>query len=293
MSVRFKFRSSVGFDSIEIGERPFISVGDLRTQIVKKKNLRTCQGFNLVISDSETGAEYMYDDYLLSNGSSVVIKRVPAASIPAIPAASGNSAVNHLTALVPSPSHNVNTIDFDDFGNDLYPAINLSSPSSDADVESPNLSLHDVDTLPRCKKRVRNNNGEYLLREDVGDNCNNICGNMNEREKASKNEEKWMDSNYAGCSSTEFNLDLPVEFKCPLCNMIFKQAVMIPCCQHSFCYECICSFLFEKSNCPKCSSIKFGISDLLPNLTLRQAIQHLPNFYAPSPKDVPDEAKAA
>ncbi|KMZ69353.1 hypothetical protein ZOSMA_216G00230 [Zostera marina] len=297
MPVRFKFRSSVGFDSIEIGDRPFISIGDLRNQIVMKKKLKTCQGFNLVISDSETGAEYMCDDYLLSNGSSVVIKRVPDLSVSrVVQVASGNSAVNHLTALVPSPSHNVNTIDFDDFGNDIYPAINLSTSSSDGDVESPNLSLHGVDDLLRSQKRIRSNTGEYFPRDNVGDNCNNIYENMNERKKTSKDEEKWMDTNYDECSPTEFNLDLPVEFKCPLCNTIFKQAVMIPCCQHSFCYECICSVLFEKSKCPKCSSAKFGISDLLPNLTLRQTVEYLPNFHVLksnlekiNSKDIPDE----
>lgn len=63
MPVRFKFRSSVGFDSIEIGDRPFISIGDLRNQIVMKKKLKTCQGFNLVISDSETGAGNSLSDY--------------------------------------------------------------------------------------------------------------------------------------------------------------------------------------------------------------------------------------
>lgn len=41
----------------------------------------------------------------------------------------------------------------------------------------------------------------------------------------------------------------------------------------------ICSVLFEKSKCPKCSSTKFGISDLLPNLTLRQTVEYLPNFH--------------
>lgn len=31
---------------------------------------------------------------------------------------------------------------------------------------------------------------------------------------------------------------LPSELKCSLCNTYFKEAMMIPCCQHSFCNKC-------------------------------------------------------
>ena len=33
-------------------------------------------------------------------------------------------------------------------------------------------------------------------------------------------------------------LEPPPELKCPLCSNIFKDAVMIPCCQYSFCDKC-------------------------------------------------------
>lgn len=32
--------------------------------------------------------------------------------------------------------------------------------------------------------------------------------------------------------------NLPMELKCSLCTNFFKDAVMIPCCQHSFCEKC-------------------------------------------------------
>lgn len=44
------------------------------------------------------------------------------------------------------------------------------------------------------------------------------------------------------------NVDLPSDIKCPLCDLVYKDAVMIPCCQHSFCEKCkflmMCIFLF-------------------------------------------------
>ncbi|KAL6000189.1 hypothetical protein ACLOJK_034867 [Asimina triloba] len=70
------------------------------------------------------------------------------------------------------------------------------------------------------------------------------------------------------------NAELPAELRCSLCNAIFKEAVMIPCCQHSFCDKCIHSVLVEKEKCPKCFSTKCRVDDLLPNVSLRQAIEH-------------------
>ena len=55
MSIRFKFRSAVGFDAVDIGERPAISVGELKSKIIAQKNLNLCQGFDLVFSDHLTG----------------------------------------------------------------------------------------------------------------------------------------------------------------------------------------------------------------------------------------------
>lgn len=55
MSVRFKFRSSLGFDSLDLGGRPSIPVGDLRARILEQKNLEVCGDFRLVIFDASTG----------------------------------------------------------------------------------------------------------------------------------------------------------------------------------------------------------------------------------------------
>ncbi|KAL8148569.1 hypothetical protein AgCh_005801 [Apium graveolens] len=54
-----------------------------------------------------------------------------------------------------------------------------------------------------------------------------------------------------------------------------KEAVIIPCCHQSFCERCIREVLTQKSKCPKCSSNKFKAEDVLPNLSLREAIVHL------------------
>ncbi|CAK9162215.1 unnamed protein product [Ilex paraguariensis] len=82
MSIRFKFRSSVNFDLIDIEGRPSISVRDLKSKIVRQKNLNISQDLDLVFSDALTGQEYDDKNFLIPSGSSIIIKRVPAGTVP-------------------------------------------------------------------------------------------------------------------------------------------------------------------------------------------------------------------
>ncbi|KAL2642125.1 hypothetical protein R1flu_009712 [Riccia fluitans] len=74
----------------------------------------------------------------------------------------------------------------------------------------------------------------------------------------------------------------PPELRCPLCQAIFKDAVMIPCCHYSFCDKCIRQELIEKGKCPQCGSSKFKNDDLLPNIALRQAIDRFLETQVPT-----------
>ncbi|KAH7428392.1 hypothetical protein KP509_10G090500 [Ceratopteris richardii] len=81
---------------------------------------------------------------------------------------------------------------------------------------------------------------------------------------------------------------LPPELSCSLCQGIFVEAVMIPCCQYSFCEKCIRHYLQKESPCPQCGSGKSKDCDLLPNVALRQAIDR---FRSSQPDiDAPKEA---
>lgn len=55
MWIRFKFRSAVSFDVLDIGDRPAISVGELKSKIIAHKNLKSCNDFDLFFSDHVSG----------------------------------------------------------------------------------------------------------------------------------------------------------------------------------------------------------------------------------------------
>jgi len=68
---------------------------------------------------------------------------------------------------------------------------------------------------------------------------------------------------------------IPPELQCPMCKNLLKDAVLIPCCGNSFCDECIRQTLLtdEQFTCPLCHTPNNSPDKLLPNKTLRQAVE--------------------
>ncbi|XP_024967690.1 E3 ubiquitin ligase PARAQUAT TOLERANCE 3-like isoform X1 [Cynara cardunculus var. scolymus] len=213
MSIRFKFRSSVNFDTIEIDDgKPYISVRELRNKILCQKKLNgIChKDFDLVFFDDLTGQDYNDDEFKITSGSSVIIKRVPAEPVP-------SAMLRHRKVEASELSEDIPKV--------------MDSHKQEEIVLEKKLTLED--TKHKKLEKVANTKGFDLQK-----------------------------------------VDLPSELRCPICNTHFKEAVMIPCCQHSFCEKCILEVLTLMARCPTCSSTKYRVEHLLPNLSLRLAIEH-------------------
>ncbi|XP_068661758.1 E3 ubiquitin ligase PARAQUAT TOLERANCE 3-like [Aristolochia californica] len=285
MVVLFKFRSSVNFDSVGIDGQPFISVRDLRAKIRLQKGLKICHDFDLVISDANTGEAFEDENYSICDGSSVIIKRVPAgtSALPsAVPCINSTEKTADFVINTMSFAANIDMENFDDFGVDLYPAPEASVFDScpdnhkvdcifkkNADDIVQRSSETSIVWCQNCEQMdtseaVPRGNTKCNVADDNGVKLQEDCDAMTEEQNRE-----------VGSSSPTFvNTEVPAELRCSLCNTIFKEAVMIPCCQHSFCNKCIRFELAEKKKCPKCSSAKCRVDDLLPNVSLRQAIEH-------------------
>ncbi|XXG81707.1 hypothetical protein AAC387_Pa09g2281 [Persea americana] len=293
MTVRFKFRSSVDFDSIDINGRSSISVRDLRVKIVQHKNLKICDDFDLVISDADTSAVYEDDDFPVPDGSSVIIKRVPArrsapSDLLCINSMKGmvTKSADYIDPIGCTPTANMELENFDDFGADLCPAPETSL-DSDIDIGKVNCSSSgkkdeavprgSLSSTPKGPKIELSDFSEAISRGILRRHCDKDYGAEGEKsqpEQQNKKDQKTLNEEVDTSTPTLLNVDLPAELRCSLCNSIFKEAVMIPCCQHSFCDKCIHSVLVKKEKCPKCASTKCQVEDLLPNVSLRQAIEH-------------------
>merc|ERR1739848_614163 len=66
---------------------------------------------------------------------------------------------------------------------------------------------------------------------------------------------------------------VPEEFKCPICQKLIRDAVLIICCKSSYCDKCIRTNLINTGTCTNCGKENMLCDDLLPNPTLRRAIQ--------------------
>ncbi|KAK6273809.1 hypothetical protein POUND7_010892 [Theobroma cacao] len=266
MSVRFKFRSSPYYDSVDIGDRPSISVCDLKSRIVQNKKLNLCQDFDLLFSDPISGQEYVDDDFQIPRGSSVIIKRVPAGE-------RAGSLENFPTrdANISKTSHpeNVETVNFDDFGAELCPVPDANLSGIGLDIEH-KFCVGDEEInikLKRCTEQPVVECHKF----EVSDISEAIPQGHKESETKSKPDIE-LNTKQSDLRAMQ-TADFPSELKCSLCDTFFKEAVMIPCCQHSFCMKCICHVLVEKARCPKCFSTKCKVEDLLPNVSLRLAIE--------------------
>ncbi|KAI3965429.1 hypothetical protein MKX01_042910 [Papaver californicum] len=168
---------------------------------------------------------------------------------------------------------NVEVENFDDFGIDLYPAPETPLLDSDLDDDKVNCtsSIHADKEIPRCS-----GSGPSVVKLQNIENSDPSEGipKVQVMLKSKTEEDKRLNEVVDERSLAIPKADLPSELRCSLCNSIFKEAVMIPCCQHSFCGKCIRFVLAEKARCPKCSSTKCQVEDLLPNVSLRQAIEH-------------------
>lgn len=277
-SVRFKFRSSATFDSIDIGEQSSISIRDLKSRIVLKKHLNLCQDSDLVFSDSLSGQEYKDENVRIPSGSSVIIKRVPAKSSPSLRASDisagcfGVKDAECVKVVVPPAVDGVNS--FDECGVDLClpPHSNLFGTgqlllnnNGKNDYVVPRGS---EELLIRCEKLEAAHPGQSTSKDSSANEGSTLL-----MPKLKIEEQTDLERISPAKPLVMENSDMPSELKCSLCRTFFKEAVMIPCCQHSFCGKCIRVALSENEKCPICSSTKCKPEDLLPNVSLRQAIE--------------------
>lgn len=76
MSVHYKFKSSLDFDTVTF-DGLHISVGELKKNILQQKKIGKGADFDLQITNAQTKEVYTSDDYLVPKNTSVIVARVP------------------------------------------------------------------------------------------------------------------------------------------------------------------------------------------------------------------------
>lgn len=76
MSVHYKFKSSLDFDTVTF-DGLHISVGELKKNILQQKKIGKAADFDLQITNAQTKEVYTTDDFLIPKNTSVIVARVP------------------------------------------------------------------------------------------------------------------------------------------------------------------------------------------------------------------------
>ncbi|XP_018595409.1 E3 ubiquitin-protein ligase RBBP6-like [Scleropages formosus] len=72
---------------------------------------------------------------------------------------------------------------------------------------------------------------------------------------------------------------VPEELLCCICKQLMIDAALIPCCGNSYCDNCIRAALLEspKQTCPTCEQSDVSPDSLIPNKSLRLALNNFQN----------------
>ena len=74
------------------------------------------------------------------------------------------------------------------------------------------------------------------------------------------------------------NLEVPSELQCPICQRLFKDASLVPCCGTSYCDQCIRDKLIEDGFvCPSCGTTEMTPDKLGSNKYLREVRAPMPS----------------
>jgi len=75
--VHFKFKSAIDYDTVSF-EGIFISVKELKKLILAQKKIKPSPYEDLIISNAQSGEEYLDDNFPVPKNTSVIVRRVPA-----------------------------------------------------------------------------------------------------------------------------------------------------------------------------------------------------------------------
>eukprot|EP00898_Chlorokybus_atmophyticus_P003278 jgi/Chlat1/3951/Chrsp26S04203 len=301
MAVHFKFKSAKDYDSIGL-DGHFISVGDLKQAIVTSKGLAKGADFDLLLTNAQTNEEYEDEAFLIPKNTSVIVKRVPStrpkgfnaartdidrdlftaqsAVAPAQQAAVGDEA-SKILAMVTETAADWQSRQLRE-PSSVDEVVVVASKEEDFKAHRGGRRRLGMSAIAADSQCPTNGDTSYDVRRvkfPVGIPRSMLVPNaqgsllLPSGEVASiRPNEAAFAKQTVGLPSFKGQDGLSPELACPLCEGLFRDAVMIPCCQNSFCDSCIRDYLLEHGECPSCGAKNVKNDNLLPNLTLRKAI---------------------
>lgn len=307
-SVHYKFKSALNFTSIAF-DGGFISLSDLKKTIAEKSGLATSLDTDLEVSNAQTNEVYKDESFLIPKNTSVLVRRVPAVRKGALVASTAPRVSQQVEKKADRTEGEEDAFGGDLFerGKNEDDAItNLVTGTANGwqkEIQASKLK-------GRVKGRSRGElpppgyichrcgqSGHYIMncptngdpefdvkkvRHPVGIPVTRLVTSgegglmlpSGETGALAVNDLDFL--NQVVAPSTVLAGDraqqVPSELQCPICQKLFNDAVLIPCCQESYCDPCIREHLIAKNKCPNCGQTDVLCDSLLPNRQLRKAV---------------------
>ncbi|XP_037956931.1 E3 ubiquitin-protein ligase RBBP6 isoform X2 [Teleopsis dalmanni] len=282
MSVHYKFKSTRDFDTITF-DGLHISVGDLKKAIIHQKRLGKVTDFDLQITNAQTKEEYADDSVLIPKNTSLVIARIPLTN------AQKKSTHLYTEAVLPNITTKVDGTSLDlskmtgTEEEKIQEMIHQSTvdydPKSYQKVRGQNMNS-EVPASYRCNKCKKG--GHWIKNCPLNSNKEHMEVAVKRNTgipKSFRNKEEKAIEVEVEPKVTEKITHIPDDLICSICNDIFVDAVMIPCCGSSFCDDCVRSALLESEDneCPDCKERGSSPGSLIPNRFLRNSVNAFKN----------------
>ncbi|XP_037807023.1 E3 ubiquitin-protein ligase RBBP6 isoform X2 [Lucilia sericata] len=282
MSVHYKFKSTLDYDTITF-DGLHISVADLKKAILQQKRLSKITDFDLQIINAQTKEEYQHESSLIPKNTSLIISRVPVANQTK---KSWDPTNRPVQPRIPSK---VESADFDlskmeGSEEDKIQAMMLQStaeydPKSYQKIRGYSQT-GEVPSTYRCNKCKK---GGHWIK-----NCPYIISKEHTVEKRTtgipksfrdKDDRALMIESQEPVVEEDKKQEIPEDLICGICNDLFVDAVMIPCCGSSFCDDCVRTALLESEDneCPDCKEKGSSPGSLIPNRFLRNSVNAFKN----------------
>ncbi|KAK8473928.1 hypothetical protein V6N13_131543 [Hibiscus sabdariffa] len=282
----YKFKSSKDFHMLPINDR-FISVHDFKAEIVASDRYGNGKDFDLLISDAATDQRFTDESKLIPACSSVLIRRVPGlSSYPIVIGEKKPKVEDDPSSASEGLQENGG------FGPDFNPVcetltLNPSNTSCKEDKINGGFKILSEKgfvkgfvlkgQIPpqgyvcyRCKV-----SGHYIQHCPTNGDPAFDFKSVKPVSKMSVSSSNGSDISSVSSNDSSVDQKIAPEWYCPLCKNVMDNAALTKCCFASFCDKCIRDCAVSDSDC--ICRRKIAVDDILPNMTLRAAINRILN----------------
>ncbi|KAJ6227167.1 e3 ubiquitin-protein ligase rbbp6 [Anaeramoeba flamelloides] len=301
--IYYKYKSEKNYDHIPFDTASEITLSNLKRQILEKNESGSSVNFDIIISNAQTGEDYLDDSECIAKNTSVIVRITPLTGNVQKYALTVKPSSSKQQKESTSTSKSIQDEDLSRFN--LRVRSSVSEKTEDEKIKefldlTENETRRNRQMLGNDKRHRKHNRSQmgkqsstnrkrrgesHFYKRPAGIPKSSLTKIAVEGSDnfllALKPDEKIFDQQKerkAQSLDLDFK-DFPEEFKCQICEKLAEEASTLPCCASVFCDNCIRNFLLQKSlelsskgvSCPVCNT-SISLDHVAPDIEVRENI---------------------